>query len=119
MAEEFHHLQRRAFLSLEEADAGVLEIALDETEMELALQANASKAHAMVIHARLTMRSGDKQKSIEAVVPPAVIGSTRAPHLLKALQKRMPFSVVEAATKCRGELVVLSLRRFKSFLKDR
>ena len=107
VAEKFCQEQRRAFLSLDEADAGVLEIALDETEMALTLQANESKAHVIVIHARLSMRSGDEEKSIEVVVPPAVIGSTAAPHLLKALQVRMPFSIVEVAAKCRGELVVV------------
>lgn len=118
VARKYVVLQRQAFDAMGQFDSGIFQIALDETEMPLALLAVGTKAHVIVIHARLTMRRGQQVEHIEVVVPPAALESTSAAHLLRALQARMPFSVAEVTGKCRGELtMVLSTDSGRSCLK--
>jgi len=79
----------------------VVELAIDETEMKIKLESEGTTVHIMVLHGRLSFRSGDTWVTRELVMAPAVVESTSAEVLVEAIKRRLPRSLAELATWCR------------------
>ena len=65
--------QKAKVRALPNSDNAILEIAADETEMEVQLTSRNEVAHLCMIHGKLTRATGDHKTKIDIVMPPTFL----------------------------------------------
>ena len=110
-------LQKAALVALPGCSTLILEIALDETEQAVRLDAPSETASAIVIHMKVFRRCGDQVQSLDLVLPSGVVETTGSNTLLAALESRLPLSLATFRQAAQRMVVVLNTDSAPSCLK--
>ena len=116
-AQHFMDLQKAALVALPPCTTLIIEIALDETEQAVRLDAPSETASAIVIHVKTFRRRGDQVQSLDLVLPSGVVESTGCNALLAALESRLPLSLATFRQTAQRIVVVLNTDSAHSCLK--
>lgn len=117
VAERYLQLETAAFRNLRFADLQILEVQLDETEVPTRIDFPGETNHMLVVHMVISRFRGDNKLQLQFVLPPAMVASTSANHLLAALKQRLPFSIPQMLTTARRTCLVLNVDSAGSCLK--
>jgi hypothetical protein len=92
----------------------IMQVAFDETELKLKLDAQGTTASTMVCSAKLFARDvNGADTTCHIAMPPLVLETTSAAHILAALEARLPVTLGALAARSEGRTISGCLRLTK------